>query len=142
VRRPGSLHPDKVGLEAADGVSGECEDIAGDEPHPLAPFFRNAAAADRYDRVVLLDQAVDGERRAPLEAFVFDLGVEGGFACQRLVPTENPHDIVPQARQDKGVIAAAESLDVLLDDAFAHGPEDLTRVNATRGYATLSRAPR
>src|SRR6266498_3315527 len=81
----GSAEPDVVGVEAADRVPSEGEHLGEDELTAVAILVSDAACAGRNDAVALLDQAVDGDRRAALEAVALNLGVEGVLAVNCLV---------------------------------------------------------
>jgi putative polyketide hydroxylase len=77
-----SAQGQEIGLDAADPVPDEGEDVAVREAMGLAADPAGLAAADGDHGVGLLDESVDGQGGAADEVFVLDLVVERGVAGQ------------------------------------------------------------
>src|SRR5262249_38881239 len=89
----------------------------------LTALAQDFAVSDRDHDVLVLDDAIDGQGRDADELVALDFLIEGGLAGEMRVSREIPRDVVGQAGQDPGVIAAPEPLEVLLDNCRAsyHG---------------------
>lgn len=74
------------------------------------------ALAERDEVLPVGDEPLDGELGLPLELLVLDLGVEIGLAHESLDADDVPDDVVGKAVEDRVVIAAAEALEIAVDD--------------------------
>src|ERR687897_893750 len=116
---PHLVQGNEVRLDTADAAGREREDVAVGESMALTALARRLAIADGDDGVVLFDEPIDGQGGAAHELVVLDLLIERVLAREMFVSREIPDDVVGQAPQDLFVIAAAEPIEVRLDDILA-----------------------
>src|SRR5215211_5427488 len=107
---------DDVGLDPADEVVAEGEDVAKGEAELVTGLHLSFAPADAYDRVALLDLAVDHQPWVLLELRVDDLALEVGLADEVTEAGEVPGDVVGQQGEDSRFVAMPEALDVGIND--------------------------